>query len=174
MPIIFYNGKILFVNGRVAMDPNCCCGSVGGCCCPLLNANPPTYPTPTLTISSTCAALDGKTATLTANALFGGCVIRWTAGTISLGSCPTVEVKISFIMECIGDINGCEDFVLSSGANISGCIQAGFSRIPVDAGCSCNPVHLVWSNLPVPCKNPAQAECDCCACSDTMTVTVTL
>ena len=30
MAIQFWNGQILFVGGRIAMDPACCCGTHGG------------------------------------------------------------------------------------------------------------------------------------------------
>src|SRR5690606_21923106 len=32
MPIQFINGKILFVNGKIAMHPDCCCGDDDGRC----------------------------------------------------------------------------------------------------------------------------------------------
>jgi hypothetical protein len=29
----FYNGKLLFENGKIAMDPECCCDVLSECCC---------------------------------------------------------------------------------------------------------------------------------------------
>lgn len=175
--ILRLNQTILRRNGQIARNNNkkCCCGSAG-CCCPLLNENPPNQPHPTLTISSTCAALDGKTAELIPIILDGDCVIAWNTGiVISLGSCPSVEIKIGFVLECLGDQNGCEDFVLSWGVDSSACAdQSGGNRVPVDPGCSCDPVNMIFSNLKTPCKRQYQTECDCCLCSDTMTITITL
>lgn len=181
MPALqFWNGSLLFRGGLLAMDPACCCTDtpVSDCCCPDLDpvVEPPSPPPDlTVTISSTCAAMDGKTFTLEGSGDETHCQV-WT-GQVNIGNCPGAPVILNFVMKCLTTGGGCSQYVISVNPNNSACAnEAKVDDVPVDADCSCDPVYLVFSDLPAPFKNPLDmsGECDCCVDADTYTLTVTL
>ena len=179
MTLVFWNGKLLFDHGKLAKDPNCCCSDGGPCCCPNLSVGvgfPKVYPTLKLTITSSCAKINGLVCNLLPGALVGGCVVEWN-GSVTVGGCPAFPIVLGFSLTCEGSLIGCNRFRLSHGLNSSACNPLGgeFNRIP-DSTCTCVPLSLVFKSLFPPCHNPLDpgAECSCCSCADVFTATITL
>lgn len=100
MTIQFKNGKILFVDGKIAMDPNCCCGESPICfiCGPSTFA---IYDTVIFTVSdSSCSLTNGSSSHFNAN----WCRDITAGGPLTVGSnffptCPLGSGSYFFIYD---------------------------------------------------------------------------
>lgn len=176
----FWQGSILFSGGAVAMDPSCCCNNTptdASCCCDgLLSTAVPTALF--LTLSSTCAKLDGQVINLSLTSPQGSGCRTWT-GNLSL-SCPTEVVTLTFYLYCdfYADQTSlpCRRYRLHVQPNSSACSSSVYATYNVDLDCSCDPLVLSFTGMVAPYDDPVHGGgvCVCCDPVDTFDATVTV
>ena len=174
MPIMFWNGQILFddASGQIAMDPSCCCGE---CCCNLLAQ------TLTATVySADCALVDGQVITLTpAGSSPPSICGTHTGQSDELGPCTTASFSMSLELRCnqsLEDRGGgfCDFYEMRVIYDSSSCANTSTDWRRVETGCDCSPLSLVFKLPPPSWGGFGSPDCDCCAGAADITVTVTL
>lgn len=174
MPIYFYQGKILFVNGLIAMHSSCCCGDTATCCCGL---DPNT--TYTATLSSSCAAVDGRTIPLKITIGLGGNICETLAQTEAetIDNCTLSTIPIIIVLRCnklLPIRNGqsqCDQYELMMFYSASPCRDER-NYVRVSEGCSCSPLSLSFVMKAPSWSGQGVQDCNCCNRED-VTVTIT-
>lgn len=148
MPLIFWEGRLLFRHGRLAMDLSCCCGRGGNCC----NRKNPVGPTPEhlpevlhATIIDIggfmvdpCSVCDGKEFDLT----WSAAELAWVYEPTGSDPCDLISVS-RWRLTCFGPDDGFEEttcgwyFLLSQEGS-----TCAFTFAFNELACSCNPVSL--------------------------------
>lgn len=154
------------------MGANCCCGGV--CCCGL---NPAT--TYTATLSSSCAAIDGRTIPLKITLGLGGDICETLAQTENeiINNCTSASVPIIILLRCNKALSiragqgECDRYELIMYYSASSC-RDETNYVRVSTGCSCSPLSLTFVMKAPSWAGVGVQDCDCCNRED-VTVTIT-
>ena len=138
MPIIFWEGQILFRNSQLAMDLACCCGEGESCCCTRLSTANPPFDLSGRVVGSCQIAQTEFTLTVVVQE---GVCRRWAGSFEASGT--NCEGFVDVDITCLtapGEDSGCEDYYLLVTFHNSDCgaDQAQTNVYPV-AGCRCDP-----------------------------------
>lgn len=173
MPIVFYNGQILFTNGLISMDPSCCCGS-GSCCCVI---DPRQTYHVTISAPNCTNNLNGMVIPLSPIVALGGCY--GFTGSKMATACHSAVFLVVVNIRCnesLSDRGGgaCDKYEIQMGYGASACLNHPTTWYRAETGCTCDPLNVVFK-VPAPVWNGLGApDCDCCVPPDDLTVTLTL
>lgn len=175
MPIYFYQGKILFKDGKIAMGPNCCCGAAE-CCCQL---------DPTATYYATfdapgCSVLDNRVIEMVVTQNGGSpiCQVLGRKNNEIIEDCTVADIPIEINLRCNLNLEvragegPCDRYELELYYTASSCKNVR-QWVRVEPGCSCSPLNLVFKMEPPQWSGIGLEDCDCCETTEDITVTIT-
>jgi hypothetical protein len=136
----------------------CPCCDQGGDCCPDIEA---THPNLTATISSSCAAINGMSGTLTWVAPSN----RWEGEIGSFLDC----VYVSLILKCDTTGVGCNGYRLTPANQLADGCGLDFNAPNAPDTCDCDPFTLTYDGVIVELLS---GTCVCCTIGEPFTLTI--